>query len=165
AFDFFGVVREFRHFTIDFALIEKLNDDFKLNPMIRSSVDEFPSSIIDRFNINVPIPVDVTVVDAHARFLLLRPGIASGDNFVNMIRANIDSSNRDVGGTVFSIEYHNETLFTLVHGILTATEFLKYRKTAGNVIIQPLARIINLLPTRHIFENLRYIDLDTYRQL
>ncbi|CAG8830033.1 31465_t:CDS:1, partial [Gigaspora margarita] len=180
AFDFFGVVREFRYFGIDFALIEKFNDDFKLNPMIRSSVDEFPSSIIDTFNINVPIPVghhlcisgyashtkcgDVTIADARASLRPLRPGVQS-DSFDHMIRAKIPSSNRDVGGAVFSNEYHNETIFTLVHGILTSTELERYSKAAGSVVIQPLRRIINFPLTRPIFENLRYIDLDTYRQL
>ncbi|RIB05131.1 hypothetical protein C2G38_623995 [Gigaspora rosea] len=178
-YEFFGIVREFKYAVIDFALIEKFNDHFKLNPMIRSSVDEFPSSIISAFNINgVPIPVghhlcisgyesytscgDVATVDTSVMLRPLRQRVLS-DTYRKMIKANIPCSSKDVGGTVFGNENHNGTLFTLVHGILTAT--LSTYRTPGNAVIQPLASMINNNPTRHIFENLLYIDLDTYNQL
>ncbi|RIB22572.1 hypothetical protein C2G38_2075251 [Gigaspora rosea] len=148
--------------------------------MIRSSVDEYPSLMISRFNINgVPIPVghhlcisgyeshtscgEATIVDAHVSLQSLRPGII-GDTYRRMIRANIPSSNRDVGGTVFINEIHNGTLYTLVLGILTS-DLRKNRNSSGNVVIQQLWQIINFAPAQDIFESLLYIDLNIYGQL
>ncbi|CAG8835528.1 12283_t:CDS:2 [Gigaspora margarita] len=114
AFDFFGV---------------KLNDDFKLNPMIRNSVNEFPLTIIDDFNndrglLSVGHHLCISGYESHiscgqviasgvkACLLSRRPGTRA-DNFRNMIRASMPASYKDVGGTVYNNENRNGDIITL----------------------------------------------------
>ncbi|CAG8583258.1 7043_t:CDS:2, partial [Gigaspora rosea] len=111
AFDFFGIVREFQFLGIDFALIEKFNDEFKIKPMLKNSDYGFSSYLINSFNINRVPPSYMHIWVAF--------------NFI--IRAKISASERDVGSTVYSNEIHNESLFILVHGIVTFTDYSRYK--------------------------------------
>ncbi|CAG8806963.1 13277_t:CDS:1, partial [Gigaspora rosea] len=138
-FRFFGVLRDFQLYSADFAVIEKLNNEYKLNPYISNSLhgEVLPSLYIDFFNFNgIQIPVGhevcISGYDSHSKcggvtssnsrmnMLSLRLGVHT-DEFYNMILARIDGqlSNRNVGGTVFCMDYDatNDATYILVLGI------------------------------------------------
>ncbi|CAG8821003.1 29727_t:CDS:2, partial [Gigaspora margarita] len=122
----FGVLRNYQSYGADYALIEKFNNTYKLNPFIRDSLFRIPGNeppflLIDYFNyVGVPIPVGdvvcisgyesqvkcgiVTNTDVSQSIKSLRPGI-SGDHFLHMMKISIDGylSDRNRGGTAFSI--------------------------------------------------------------
>ncbi|CAG8853101.1 36505_t:CDS:1, partial [Gigaspora margarita] len=162
-FRFFGALRDHQLVGADFALIEKLNNEYKLNPYIRNSLygEVLPSFYIDFFNfIGTQVPVghavcisgydshvkcgDVISSDSELRLRSLRPG-SNRDNFHHMIQAIIDGplSNRDIGGTVFSMEYDETANAThiLVLGIVTEIRYVSiHRRTT--ITIQPFHIII-----------------------
>ncbi|CAG8852080.1 11311_t:CDS:1, partial [Gigaspora margarita] len=138
----FGVLRDYQLTGADFALIKQHNNtEYKLNPFIRNSLhgEELLSLYIDFFNfIGTQVPVgheicisgydlhvkcgEVISSDSAITLRTLRPG-SRGDKFYHMIQAIINEqlSNRDIGGTVFSMEYDetNDAVYIFVLGIVT----------------------------------------------
>ncbi|CAG8762158.1 15190_t:CDS:1, partial [Gigaspora margarita] len=175
----FGVLREFKLTGTDYALIEKLNNEYKLNPFIRNSLwNELPSLFIDSFNFQgVQLPANhhlcISGYDSHVKCgsvtnpigvfspISLRPG-SHADHFSHMIRAIIDGdlSDRDRGGTVFSMEPGGGNPFLMVHGILTDVRYVAAHDNSI-VTIQPLYRIIQ---QNLNFSSFRFVDLDIYQQ-
>ncbi|CAG8853302.1 23779_t:CDS:2, partial [Gigaspora margarita] len=90
----FGVIKSWSFIGADYALIEKINDEYKSNPFLRNSLfsDEIPYVYIDLFNLNgnqVPAGYEVCIsgYDSHVKYgsvtssdslqalILLRPGL------------------------------------------------------------------------------------------
>ncbi|CAG8598829.1 3574_t:CDS:1 [Gigaspora margarita] len=170
----FGIVSHIQFNGVDFALIEKQNNDYKLSPMIRSSVVEHPSppsEIIDDF-FESPPPVghhicisgydshtscgEVTSVDTEYRY----PG-RRNTVFHSMIRANMPAKYGDIGGPAFSID--NVSHRVTVHGIVTNLNF--FRGGGYIVVLQPIRGIVNYGPTMNFTQNLLFIDLKSFGML
>ncbi|CAG8772375.1 32611_t:CDS:2, partial [Gigaspora margarita] len=119
-FDYFGVLRDVSLNNVDYAMC-------------------YHHFFIDLFNfIGIQVPVghevcissydshvkcgDVIGSSSEVRLRSLRPGVRY-DVFYNMIQISIDGqlSNRDIGGTAFSMEYDeiNDVVHLLVLGIVT----------------------------------------------
>ncbi|CAG8823846.1 24917_t:CDS:2, partial [Gigaspora margarita] len=127
-----------------------------------------PFLSIDGFNLNtLQVPVghevciagydlhftcgEVTVSSARANFRSLRPW-TTRDNYYNMIRANIGGhvSNRDIGGTVFSLQYVENQVYIIVEGILTAARYERAHNRSA-VTIQPIRRIREMFPPQSAY--------------
>ncbi|RIB04022.1 hypothetical protein C2G38_718524 [Gigaspora rosea] len=178
--DHFGNIVLLQRTSADFALIEKFSNNFKLTPMMRSSVEQVQQVIIDKFNNGgFEIPEGhllcicgyqshikcgpVTLRGAEVTLKSVRVD-KQKDHYYNMLKANIIVSNVDVGGTVYSIEIPgdgpNEGVpLVVVHGIVSA----KLRR--GGTAIQPLSGMTSFSPTSDMFARLRFIDLGIFRQL
>ncbi|CAG8801705.1 39227_t:CDS:1, partial [Gigaspora margarita] len=178
----FGVLRVYQLITVDYALIEQHNNtEYKLNPFIRNSLhgEELPSLYIDFFNFRgIPVPVGheicISGYDSHAKcgevinsssvvsLKSLRPG-SRQDIFNNMIKAIINGqlSKRNIGGTVFGMEYDGAYVYIYVIGIVTETRYVRIHDTT-TISIQPFHYIINVSPS---FQKLRFLDLNIYQQL
>ncbi|CAG8544652.1 4657_t:CDS:2 [Gigaspora margarita] len=157
----FGFLREYRLTDVDNALIEKFDNDYRLSPCIRNLlyVEEnlFPFLLIDGFNFNRLLPAGhalcisgydshficgkVTSSSSESSLPSLRPG-RTVDVFYNMIKVSIDGLmfDRDIGGTVFSIQYVENEVYIIVEGILTAARYVEQNGTT-TAIIQPIRRI------------------------
>ncbi|CAG8592095.1 32760_t:CDS:2, partial [Gigaspora margarita] len=57
AFYYFGRVFHTQRTTVDFALIEKLEETFKLSPMVRTSMQDYPILPIGSIDLNTELPV------------------------------------------------------------------------------------------------------------
>ncbi|CAG8492212.1 23122_t:CDS:1, partial [Gigaspora rosea] len=166
-FNQFGTVIHRQSHGVDFTLIEKLNINYKLNPIIRSQFEEYPSLYIDGFDFVGSAPVGHHIClsgygsrvscggvnDINTLVILRSDRI---DRFLSMTRANIRARNSDIGGTVFS--FADEIGHITVHGIVTDVE-------ANIVVVQPIGGIVNYGATREYTQNLVYIDLETYALL
>ncbi|CAG8452948.1 12931_t:CDS:2, partial [Gigaspora rosea] len=128
-FHFFGVLRGFQLNVVNFALIEKLLLGRKV--------------YISGYDSHVKCG-RLIISNTHARLRPLRPG-SNFDHFYNMIRAEIDVqlSNRDIGGTVFCMEY-DETTGAVYLSVLCIVTHIRYVSTRHRttITIQQFYRII-----------------------
>ncbi|CAG8726049.1 16458_t:CDS:2, partial [Gigaspora margarita] len=167
AFNQFGIVTHRQSHGVDFTLIEKHNIIYKLNPIIRSQFEEYPSLFIGGFDFvgSTPVGHHICLSGYGSRvscggvtnintLVILRSDRI--DRFLSMTRANIRARDSDIGGTVFS--FADENGHITVHGIVTDVE-------ANIVAVQPIGGIVNYDATREYTQNLVYIDLETYALL
>ncbi|CAG8774725.1 43155_t:CDS:1, partial [Gigaspora margarita] len=178
--DYFGNVTLLQQTNVDFAFILKVNPNFKITPMMRTSVDAIKQLSIDVFNTGeFPIPEEhlicvsgffshvkcglISTINTRVAIESVRQAVVK-DNYYGMLKANIRHvGNAELGATVFSIEFPEDgpyqgMVILVIHGIVT-------RVRGQTVVIQPLSGMINFALTRSFFSRLRFIDMETFREL
>ncbi|CAG8853688.1 33543_t:CDS:1, partial [Gigaspora margarita] len=113
AFYYFGSVFLTQRNTVDFALIEKHEETFKLSPMVRTSIQEYPIVPIGSIDLDTSLPVGHHICKSgygtHSWYgrihainsdLFIRTAI-SGESrqviYKNIIKAHIYTLENDIG--------------------------------------------------------------------
>ncbi|CAG8848427.1 23180_t:CDS:2 [Gigaspora margarita] len=141
AFYYFGRVSHTQRTGVDFALIEKLEGTFKLSPMVRTSMQEYPIVPIGNIDLVTLLPVGHHICksgyDTH-----------SWCGEIHMINSDFYSAGYG------RITDDNTYIELVGYGICT----YDYLNVDLGIVITPLSNIINFRDTRRFFSNLEFIN-------
>ncbi|CAG8788157.1 10700_t:CDS:2, partial [Gigaspora rosea] len=121
----FGRMYYARRSRIDFALIEKLEETYILNAMVRTSIPEYPTLFIDDFDFGTSIPVGHHICKSgygtgstcgiintlNSRLALIR-----GTDFYHITKVNMETLENDRGGTVFYFTFSDDNAYFMISG-------------------------------------------------
>ncbi|CAG8811599.1 20408_t:CDS:2, partial [Gigaspora rosea] len=121
--DHFGFLVHLHRTAADFALIEKSDNNFKLTPMMRSSINEVNQVIIDKFNyggFEIPEGYIICICGYESLIQCGPVTLRVAETTIKSVRVE-----RDIGGTVYNIEMPDHgpdegIPIIVVHGIVTA---------------------------------------------
>ncbi|CAG8843778.1 35546_t:CDS:1, partial [Gigaspora margarita] len=170
-FYYFGCVFHTQRTGADFALIEKLEETFKLSPMVRTSIQEYPILPISNFDLNTLLPAGHHICksgygihsycgEIHTTNSVLKARRTGAHRqtvvYQRIIKAYIHALENDIGGTVFYFRITNDNGYIqlIVYGIFT---FIDIDFTQG-VVITPLRTIRYWEGTRQMFDHFAFID-------
>ncbi|RIB19556.1 hypothetical protein C2G38_2082836 [Gigaspora rosea] len=154
-----------RRSRIDFALIEKLEETYILNAMVRTSIPEYPTLFIDDFDFGTSIPVGHHICKSgygtgstcgiintlNSRLALIR-----GTDFYHITKVNMETLENDRGGTVFYFTFSDDNAYFMISGY----GICSHTYSGNNLAITPLKYIIEFQPIRHLFRNVLFINLN-----
>ncbi|CAG8841890.1 28810_t:CDS:1, partial [Gigaspora margarita] len=168
AFYYFGRVFLTQRVGVDFALIEKLEETFKLSLMVRTSIQDYPIVPIGSVDLDTNLPVGhhicksgygtqswcrkINTIDS--RLSLRREG-GGRIEYTGIIKAHINVLANDIGGTIFYFRIIDDIYIELVgYGICTYI----YSNLDLGIAITPLRNIKNYRTTKRMFDVLEFIN-------